>query len=375
MILCLGDYIEDLYHFGRATRICPEAPVPVIVTEKTKTTPGGVGLVADQLRELGAEVFLWTGSMSKKTRIYADNHMVCRIDQDKIEGYEPDPFPDDILRECECVIVSDYGKGSIFPELAEDICNANRPVFVDAKKSWHWYDCPFTTWFPNEAEYADACNAAREAKNSQYIQIVRKMGARGCAWGEWEFPANVTEPVDTTGAGDIFLAAFVYANMIRRLTPSGCLEFANALAGESCLHRGTYAVPWGFARSVLGSLEPSPETEQPSLDWDDCSNASADPLPRATLPQLWAEGLKEFGKWLPSWSKAQEAKAKPPENRGSGQIPRLENSIPIKFGDGVIRVCESDVTPIAYVTKGELPIQNPTSTEHPHERKSEPDQD
>lgn len=374
MIVCLGDYIEDCYQFGKATRLCPEAPVPVIVIERTKTTPGGVGLVADQLRELGADVFVWTGSMSRKTRIYAGNHMVARIDQDKIAGYEPDPFPDEILRQCDCVVVSDYGKGAIFPEIAEEISNAEKPVFVDAKQSWHWYDSGFMTWFPNEEEYAYACNAAREAKNSQYIQIVQKRGARGCAWGEWEFPALVTEPVDTTGAGDIFLAAFVYAHQERRLTPTGCLEFANNLAGDSCRHLGTYVVPKGFAQSVLGMLEPSPEIEPPSPGWDDCSSASADPLLQATSAQSLVARLKEFGKSLPNWSRVQEAQAGVQQSRKSEQIPRPEQIIPTEFDDEGIRVYGSDGSPRVYVTKEELADRYPTSTEHQCERKPEPDQ-
>ena len=141
MILCVGDYIQDFYTFGKATRICPEGPVPVVVPEKYHFSAGGVGLVSAQLRELGAEIVEWHGSRSIKTRIFADNHLICRIDEDCL-AYECKDFPDEALRNCDAVVVSDYAKGAIFEEIVEEIIKSGKPNYIDAKENWYWYDSP-----------------------------------------------------------------------------------------------------------------------------------------------------------------------------------------------------------------------------------------
>ena len=288
MILCVGDYIEDIYTFGTATRICPEGPVPVIVPEESRVSAGGAGLVVKQLQELGAVTDCWFGSKSRKTRIFAGSHLVCRLDEDRLP-YEPLDFPDEILRQCECVVVSDYGKGGIFEEIAEEIVKISKPLFVDAKHHWHWYGAANTTWFPNEQECSDA-EAARGALDlwPGNIQIVQKLGARGCKWNDCEIPATVSDVVDTTGAGDIFLAAFVYANMCERFIPSDCLRFANILAGESCRHRGTFVVGREFAQSVLGTLRPSRESVQPG-NGQDLNSISATIEPNVQFRRIPAE--------------------------------------------------------------------------------------
>ena len=81
-LLVVGDWISDRYIFGTAVRLCPEAPVPVVIPQIERTSPGGVGLVVEQLRELGAEVHRWFGSNSFKQRIFVGSHLVCRLDRD-----------------------------------------------------------------------------------------------------------------------------------------------------------------------------------------------------------------------------------------------------------------------------------------------------
>ena len=50
-------------------------------------------------------------------------------------------------------------------------------------------------------------------------------------------PAFAIDPVDTTGAGDIFRAGFIYA-LLRGDTPEQILRFACAAAGVGCTRRG-----------------------------------------------------------------------------------------------------------------------------------------
>ena len=52
------------------------------------------------------------------------------------------------------------------------------------------------------------------------------------------FPAPVVRVVDTTGAGDTFDAAFLYATLVMRQTPAQAANFANAAAARSCTFVG-----------------------------------------------------------------------------------------------------------------------------------------
>lgn len=53
-VLIAGDFMLDIYLYGDALRISPEAPVPVLRVQKTEYGCGGAGSVAADLAELGA---------------------------------------------------------------------------------------------------------------------------------------------------------------------------------------------------------------------------------------------------------------------------------------------------------------------------------
>src|SRR5207247_2205799 len=55
-VLVAGDLMLDTYTFGKASRISPEAPVPVIHVQKEESRPGGAGNVILNLISLGAQV-------------------------------------------------------------------------------------------------------------------------------------------------------------------------------------------------------------------------------------------------------------------------------------------------------------------------------
>lgn len=272
-ILVVGDYISDIYTFGTATRICPEAPVPVISYKGNYDThsAGGAGLVYGQLKELGADVQDLYGSYSTKHRIFADKHLVCRLDCDS-HDVSPLKLDSENLSEVDAIVVSDYGKGAMTEGLAHTLTAAGKPLFVDAKHHWEWFmkEGAFVWLFPNEHE----CSHFSDLLLETCDHIIQKRGANGCAIGTLKIPATVSEVVDTTGAGDIFMASFVYAWSIQ-LPAEDCLRFANILAGESCRHLGTYVVPRQFALEVLGTLRPSQESPQPVPDCSPGSMMSA----------------------------------------------------------------------------------------------------
>ena len=53
-VLVVGDFMLDVYIYGDAMRISPEAPVPVLKVTKNEYRCGGAGSVAADLAALGA---------------------------------------------------------------------------------------------------------------------------------------------------------------------------------------------------------------------------------------------------------------------------------------------------------------------------------
>ena len=56
-VLVVGDFMLDVYVYGDALRISPEAPVPVLKVAKTEYRCGGAGSVANNLAALGATAY------------------------------------------------------------------------------------------------------------------------------------------------------------------------------------------------------------------------------------------------------------------------------------------------------------------------------
>ena len=54
-ILLIGDVMLDKYVFGKITRISPEAPVPVFLSEGKKEVLGGAANVLNNLSSLGVD--------------------------------------------------------------------------------------------------------------------------------------------------------------------------------------------------------------------------------------------------------------------------------------------------------------------------------
>src|SRR5690554_7757990 len=74
-ILVIGDVMLDRYWHGSASRISPEAPIPVIKVGQSEDRPGGAGNVALNIASLGA------GARSEEhtSELQSRPHLVCRL--------------------------------------------------------------------------------------------------------------------------------------------------------------------------------------------------------------------------------------------------------------------------------------------------------
>jgi rfaE bifunctional protein kinase chain/domain len=197
-ILVVGDLILDQYLYGQVSRVSPEAPVPVVLQQgEAIYTPGGAANVANNLRCLGAQVFLvgrigkdreaqiLKGELNKrkidisgvlseqhfptalKTRVIAQQQQIVRIDREKspasllMETNEKIlSFIEHIVSSVDALIVSDYGKGVITQPLVSRICRLARQrkkiITVDPKVEHFHYYAKVTAITPNKKELENA---------------------------------------------------------------------------------------------------------------------------------------------------------------------------------------------------------------------------
>lgn len=202
-ILVVGDVILDQHIRGNVSRISPEAPVPVVLQSgEPSFAPGGAANVATNLRGLGARVTLLgrigadregkevikelknhrisikgilvdkTIPTILKTRIIAQHQQVLRIDRENADSPLDGKlfgkicrFLEKYINTFDAIIISDYGKGMISPEVVERVCTLSgkekKIVTVDPKVEHFAYYRGVTAITPNRKE---AENAIRNIK-------------------------------------------------------------------------------------------------------------------------------------------------------------------------------------------------------------------
>ena len=171
----LGDLMLDRYLWGTASRLSPEAPVPVVDLVEQSECLGGAGNVAANISTLGGEVeaFGVIGNdeagralqkclsaaniaakgiiadskrvTTVKTRIIARHQQVVRVDHERRESLRAETQGKllrslfSALKKLDALLLSDYDKGLITDDFADRVLSAahqlNVPVFVKPKTS------------------------------------------------------------------------------------------------------------------------------------------------------------------------------------------------------------------------------------------------
>ena len=161
-LLVVGDIMIDEFIWGTVSRISPEAPVPVVAVTHENLMLGGAANVVHNVHSLGGRVLLagligddLMGGMIKellneqginrgglvveagrpttvKTRIIAHSQQVVRFDResrDPISTQSQEQLVDYIdthWGRVDGVIIADYGKGLIIPDLMDFIMHKKK---------------------------------------------------------------------------------------------------------------------------------------------------------------------------------------------------------------------------------------------------------
>jgi len=297
-ILVIGDVMLDHYIWGDATRISPEAPVPVVDIARDSWTAGGAANVALNIASLGAHCAVagffgsdrdgaklaeilhekkirtlatpGRGMTIVKTRVLVQHQQLCRLDRESppndyaVTNGDLEALLAPEIRACDAVVFSDYAKGLLTDELVARATKlahaAGKFVALDPKPkrplAFHGLDLitpnkreslqlAGVTWAPHEKFPAgEVCARLHERYATKNLVIT--LGEDGMLLSHRgkilkTIPTAAREVYDVSGAGDTALAALTLA-----LTAGAPLEtaahFANAAAGVVVGKLGTATV-------------------------------------------------------------------------------------------------------------------------------------
>ncbi|MGA7829433.1 MAG: D-glycero-beta-D-manno-heptose-7-phosphate kinase [Terracidiphilus sp.] len=295
-LLVVGDLMLDKYIWGEVARISPEAPVPVVHAVRQSEQPGGAANVAMNLARLGAQVVVagFTGGDENqqlldaalrsngispefvlsegfptitKLRILGGIQQMLRLDSERLEARAQKDYDRLVERVLKllpgnhAVVLSDYAKGALTPDLCQQIIQAARnleiPVLVDPKNADFSRYRGATTISPNRNELAlavqkdahnlDALLAAADSlvRALQIDFLTATLSETGIALvrpgNRFLAPAVARQVFDVSGAGDTVIAVLALC-LASQLTPETAVQLANVAAGIVVGKAGTAPV-------------------------------------------------------------------------------------------------------------------------------------
>ncbi len=291
-LLVVGDVMLDRYWHGSASRVSPEAPVPVVQVGNREDRPGGAGNVALNAAALGSAAWLlgvvgrdesadelrlrlnaagvhceFLRSEDKPTiaklRVISRHQQLIRLDFEQsfdrrdIAGLAG--RAEALLADAGALVLSDYGKGTLgeVEALIELGRARGAPVVVDPKGTDFRRYAGATVVTPNLSEFeavAGRC-ASEEELVARSQALVGEMGLeamlvtrgeRGMTLirpgsPELHLPAQAQEVFDVTGAGDT-VVAILAAALAAGEGLADATALANLGAGLAVAKLGTAAV-------------------------------------------------------------------------------------------------------------------------------------
>lgn len=308
--LIVGDVMLDRYWWGSVSRLSPEAPVPIVHKQRSSVAPGGAANVAANVASLGGAPLL-TGVIGNdeagrelkaelerrgivhdhlmtaperattvKTRIVAVSQHVVRVDEEDrspISSALAARLAERVtalLPDTRVLIVSDYAKGVLGPELLRRVIHAARArgcwVVVDPKGSDYSRYRGASLICPNRGEALAAagvesvepegiaCAGTRLLESGASDAVLIKLGDAGMMLFERDraptpIPALARAVYDVTGAGDTVIAT-VGLGLAAGSSLDAAARLANVAAGLAVEQVGTTAVTAAQLRDALARL-------------------------------------------------------------------------------------------------------------------------
>jgi D-beta-D-heptose 7-phosphate kinase/D-beta-D-heptose 1-phosphate adenosyltransferase len=308
-IAVIGDVMLDHFLIGRADRISPEAPVPVVRLEREECRLGGAANVAANIASLSGRPTLtgvigsdqtgqqlratlraaaiddqWlvedaTRPTTEKLRTVTGRHQqVGRVDRESTAAVEGAALTAlqhhiDALSSCGAIVLSDYAKGVATPAVLKAAVAAARrsacPLLVDPKVPHAAYYSGATVITPNhhEAEVMtgrrivtldDARDAARMIHEACGASVLMTWGEHGmwvmdtatASVEEAAIPATAREVADVTGAGDTVIATLALS-LSAGATLAEAARLATLAASIAVGRFGPAAVSTSDVRALL----------------------------------------------------------------------------------------------------------------------------
>ena len=303
-ILVIGDVMLDKFMWGNASRISPEAPVPIISVNKISHSPGGAANVALNLSKLSANVqilgivgddnegtilqdtLLRNGvktrfitdakiSTTTKTRIIAHGQQVVRTDYEDIRDVNSDQIKiikdilDKIISEIDAIIIQDYNKGLLVKDSIKTILDIsserNIPVYVDPKKDNFFAYNKIRLFKPNLFEFESAINFKEQDKSFEDLgkDLRKKINAEilmvtRSEEGVTLFTDKNVQTIstkarkvhDVSGAGDTAISAFVLADLCGANIEESAM-ISNYAAGRVCEEVGVVPISLEMIKDIV----------------------------------------------------------------------------------------------------------------------------
>ena len=291
-LLVIGDVMLDRYWHGSASRVSPEAPVPVVQISNREDRPGGAGNVALNIAALGSAVRLvgvvgddetglellsrlkaagvycdFLQSEEKPTitklRIVSQHQQLIRLDFEKaFEASDIIGLQDkakSLVDDSQVMVLSDYGKGALqdIIDLIDLGRSRNIPIIVDPKGTNFTKYRGATLITPNLTEFEAVVGGSDNEEEfvNKGLRLVRELnleailitrGEHGMTLirpdsPELHLPARAQEVFDVTGAGDTVISVLA-ASIAAGDGLADATALANLAAGLVVGKLGTAAI-------------------------------------------------------------------------------------------------------------------------------------
>ena len=306
-VLVAGDVMLDRYWSGAASRISPEAPVPVVHVTNIEERPGGAANVALNIAALGGQISLLgvigddeAGAALErlldarrvtcllqrseqavtctKFRILSQHQQLLRVDMERGLHLADQPQllaqVERQLAGCAVLVLSDYGKGTLAdPQaLIRAATRLGKPVLVDPKGSDFSKYRGATLITPNRAEFEAVVGpcADEAALVTLGTALMHDLGLQALLITRGEqgmtllrhhadphhLPTHAREVYDVTGAGDTVIATLAAALGAGYSLPEAA-NLANVAAGLVVAKLGTATTtPAELVSALAGTDEP-----------------------------------------------------------------------------------------------------------------------